>query len=209
MEKSRGYSMPLLTKQKREEMIWVLCLFPPMMAFLAVLEYRDVAPEGGMRGPMLILFLIFVGSLVLGYLTLLGSYFAQIHIVSEGVAVTIFGLTLWRFPAERIRLIIPARAVSKSTAIDKIALCDYSMEELTNRAHKSKPRLFRNSREFRTGEWADEYLSRRILRGLKPDFRLFFLWWDPERAEILRKMYPDAQWMDLTKDKIFDKQLIN
>jgi len=205
MEKNRGYSMPLLTNKK--EMKWTLILMPPLMAILAFIEYWDVASDGRLNGPLLILFLIFVGSLVLIYLGLLGSYLAWLHFVPEGVAVTIFGITIWRVPEKRIRLIAPARAVRKGTVIDKIALCDYSLEELTNHAYKSKPKLFRNSREFRTGEWADEYLSRRLFRSLKPDLRLFWIWWDPERAEALRSLYPDAQWMDLSKDRIFDKQL--
>lgn len=205
MEKNRGYSMPLLTNKK--EMKWALILMPPLIAILAFIEYRDAASEGGMNGPLLILFLIFVGSLVLIYLGLLGSYLAWLHFVSEGVAVTIFGITIWRVPEKRIRLIAPARAVRKGTVIDKIALCDYSLEELTNRAYKSKPKLFRNSREFRTGEWADDYLTRMTAYGLIPDRRIFLLRWDPERAEALRRLYPHAQWMDLTKDRIFDKQL--
>jgi hypothetical protein len=47
--------------------------------------------------------------------------------------------------------------------------------------------------------------SRNSIRYLDP--LIDWIWWDPERAEILRKLYPDAPWMDLTKDKYFDKQL--
>ena len=104
-------------------------------------------------------------------------------------------------------MITGARSVYRGSVIERIALCDYSLEELPAHAHKSKPNLFRISREFRSGEWADDYLTRMTAYGLILDRRIFLLRWDPDRAEILRKMYPDAQWMDLTKDKYFDKQL--
>ena len=43
------------------------------------------------------------------------------------------------------------------------------------------------------------------------NFMRDILWldWDPERLQILRQMYPDAQWLDCTQKKIFDAQLKN
>jgi hypothetical protein len=41
------------------------------------------------------------------------------------------------------------------------------------------------------------------------NFMRSILWldWDPERLMLLRQMYPDAMWLDCTRDKIFEKQL--
>lgn len=203
MEKNRGYSMPLLPNKR--DMWGALGLMILAVAWTIFIVCVTINEEWDGESLLLLLFGVSCSIVAAGYFLIFR--YAQLHFVPEGVAVTIFGLILKQVSKEKIRLITGARSVYKGSVIERIALCDYSLEELTAHAYKSKPKLFRNSREFRTGEWADDYLTRMTAYGLIPDRRIFLLRWDPERAEALRRLYPDAQWMDLTKDKIFDKQL--
>ena len=212
MENNRGWSMPLRPKQRQEELIWILCLMVPVCIAMGVLRYRKVMDDGVLNGPERLGNIAIAGFLVILFLCLLAELFMKLRFTPTGISVTLFGIILNHRSVARMKLIAPVRYRD----IDKIALCSYSLEELRERAYYAKPELFRNRREYREGEWAHEYLheqlhrmhgSRNSIRYLDP--MIDWLWWDPERAEILRKMYPDAQWMDLTKDKIFDKQLIN
>lgn len=203
MENNRGYSMPLMPSK---DDMWEGFLFALLLVLsAAIFTGMTINEEKNIASLSMCVFAGFLGVIAVAMFLVCG--FAKLHFVPKGVAITLFGITMKRFPVEKIRLITASQAIYRSRVMNRIALCDYSLEELTAHAHASKPKLFRNSREFRTGEWADEYLTRRLIHGLKPDRRLFWLWWDPERLEALRSMYPQAQWMDLTKDKIFDKQL--
>lgn len=203
MQQKRGYSMPLMPNKKDMWGAFVLTLLA--IFWVVFLSCTTITEEQDATSLLLWAFGVCWGIMAAGMFLISG--FAKLHLVPEGVAVTLFGITLKRVPVGKIRLITASRAVYRGRIIDKIALCNYSLEELTAHAYQSKPKLFRNNREFRTGEWADEYLSRRLIRGLIPDRRIFWLWWDAERLELLQQMYPQAQWLDMTKDKIFDKQL--
>lgn len=205
MRKNRGYSMPLLTDRKTAKQ--GLIILPAIFILMLAIEYKDLAPNGTSDTLALNFLIIMLTVFSILYLGTVVRYFAQLHMVPEGVAVTAFGLTLRRIPAEQIRLITAAHAVYKGKSIDKIVLCDYTLEELTERAYRSKPKMFRNSREFRVGEWANDYLTRILIHGSIPYRRIYLICWESERLQALRSLYPHAQWMDLTKDKYFDKQL--
>lgn len=205
MENSRGYSMPLMTKKAREHFHGLLIILIPATILAGFLKYRDFV-SGKLEDPFeqvkLCLYLAVFASV---YLSIAGMWFAKIHFVPEGIAVTLFGITLKRHPVSRIRLITAARYMDQ----DKIALCDYSLEELMARAYDVRPKPFRDSNQEWPEEWTYQYLRRKHTtgKGEIADHRIYWIWWDPERAEALRSLYPDAQWMDLSKDRIFDKQL--
>lgn len=204
MEKNRGHTMPLMPSKDDmwERFIFALTLIFGAAIFVGITinEEKDIAT--------LLLWMLAGCFSIVAVAMFLIYGFAKLHFTPENVSITLFGLTLKRFPAEKIRLITAVRAVPGKGAVRyRIALCDYSLEELTNHAYKATPKLLRNSREFRTGEWANDYLTKKVARGLIPDRRVFFLYWNPKRLETLRSLYPQIPWMDLTKDKIFDKQL--
>ena len=210
MEKSPSYSMPLKPKQRQKEQIWILCLMAAVAVVMGYMRYRKVMADGVLEGPERLGNYAIAGFFVILFLCLLEELFMKLRFTPAGISVTLFGIILNHRSVARMKLIAPVRYRDN----DRIALCSYTLEELRERAYYAKPELFRNRREYREGEWAHEYLheqlhrmhgSRNSIRYLDP--LIDWIWWDPERAEILRKMYPDAQWMDLTKDKYFDKQL--
>ena len=212
MEKNRGYSIPLRPKKRQEELIWILCLMVPVCVAMGILRYRKVMADGMLARPERLGNIAIAGFFVLLFLCLLVELFMKLRFTPEGISVTLFGIILNHRSVARMKLIAPVRYRD----IDRIALSSYSLEELRERAYYAKPELFRNRREYREGEWAHEYLHEQLhrmhgshnsIRYLDP--MIDWLWWDPERARLLRILYPDAQWMDLTKDKIFDKQLKN
>lgn len=205
MEKNHGYSMPLLTKKSMEVFRWLLIIMIPATILAGFLEYRDFL-SGKLKDPFeQVKAFLYIALLASVYLSIAGMWFAKIHFVPEGIAVTLFGITLKRRPVSRIRLITAARYQDQ----DKIALCDYSLEELMARAYDVRPKPFRDSKQEWPEEWAYQYLRRKhtIGKGEIADRRIYWIWWDPERIRALRKMYPQAQWVDLTKEKIFDAQL--
>ena len=210
MEKSPSYSMPLKPKQRQKEQIWILCLMAAAAVVMGYMRYRKVMADGVLEGPERLGNYAIAGFFVILFLCLLEELFMKLRFTPAGISVTLFGIILNHRSVARMKLIAPVRYRD----IEKIALCSYSLEELRERAYYAKPELFRNRREYREGEWAHEYLheqlhrmhgSRNSIRYLDP--LIDWLWWDPERARLLRILYPDAQWMDLTKDKYFDKQL--
>ena len=210
MEKSPSYSMPLKPKQRQKEQIWILCLMAAVAVVMGYMRYRKVMADGVLEGPERLGNYAIAGFFVILFLCLLAELFMKLCFTPAGISVTLFGIMLNHRSVARMKLIAPVRYRD----IEKIALCSYSLKELTEHAYYEKSELFRNKREYREGEWAHDYLLEQLYRmhGYRTKYRYLdplidWIWWDPERAEILRKMYPDAQWMDLTKDKYFDKQL--
>ena len=210
MEENRGCSMPLRPKKRQEEQISILCMMIVFCIIVGIMRYHEVMADGVLKSSERLVTILMAGFFVILFLCLLEELFMKLRFTPAGISVTLFGFILSHRSLARMKLISPVRYRD----IEKIALCSYSLEELRERAYYAKPELFRNRREYREGEWAHEYLheqlhrmhgSRNSIRYLDP--LIDWIWWDPERAEILRKMYPDAQWMDLTKDKYFDKQL--
>lgn len=202
-EQKRGFSMPLIPERAKKDMLWMWGALIVVTVAAGLLKYWEWI-SGELENPLdRVEAVLFMGMFVIIILGMAGASLAKLHFVPEGVAVTLFGITLKRRSAARIRLMTAVRYKD----VDRIALCSYSLKELTLRAYDAKPELFRNSREYREGEWAHEYLYNQLHRNLLPDPQIDWIQWDPERLQALRQMYPQAQWMDLTKDRIFDEQL--
>ena len=138
--------------------------------------------------------------------------FAVLHIVPEGIAVTLFGKTMRQFPAEEIRFLTAIPGNAASDRINRIAVCSQTLEELTELGYKTTPKAMRIAKPRWPGEFAESYLYHRSMTVPgEMNFMRSILWldWDPERLQILRQMYPEAQWLDCTQKKIFDVQLKN
>ncbi|MBR5125514.1 MAG: hypothetical protein IKU68_02140 [Oscillospiraceae bacterium] len=136
--------------------------------------------------------------------------FAVLHIVPEGIAITVFGRTLRKFPAEKIRFLTAVPGNAASDRINRIAVCDKTLEELTELGHQSTPKIMRIKNPRWPGEFAGSYLYHRSMTVPgEMNFMRPILWldWDPERLRILRRMYPNARWLDCTRDQRFEKQL--
>lgn len=138
---------------------------------------------------------------------------AKLHIAPEGMKIVLFGRMIHYFPAGRIWLItaIQHRGYRFSKGPELLAVCEYSLRELTALGIENTPKLFRSTRpELWEGEIAQAYLVKRGTASCRNLNRYGVLWWldwDPKRVEMLREMYPHAQWLDCTQDKRYDKQL--
>ena len=56
-------------------------------------------------------------------------------------------------------------------------------------------------------QWLNRYATAYYVRELNLTSRILWLDWAPDRLRLIRWMYPDAQWMDFTKEKSYEKQL--
>ena len=112
---------------------------------------------------------------------------------------------------EQIHLLAGVRGCyNKADHQDVIAVCTDSLEELTALGRQHTPKLLQNGEDRWHGETAAKYLYRRAtsLRGnLNLHKRILWLDWSSERLNLLREMYPQAQWLDCTEKKLFETQL--
>ena len=152
--------------------------------------------------PVLLMLILFSSNVL--------ELFAVLHIVPEGIAITLFGKTVRQFPAEEIRFLTAVPGNAASDRVNRIAVCDKTLEELTELGYKTTPKSMRIKNPRWPGEFAESYLYHRSMTVPgEMNFMRSILWldWDPERLMLLRQMYPDAMWLDCTRDKIFEKQL--
>ena len=202
---SRGYSLPyVVDRGVRIGTIIVMSICTVVSGFLFVWMIRP-----GIWYDWLICFLPVFLMLVLFSSNIL-ELFAVLHIVPEGIAITLFGKTVRRVPAEEIRFLIAIPGNAANDRVNRIAVCDKTLEELTELGYKTTPRSMRIAKPRWPGEFAESYLYHRSMTVPgEMNFMRSILWldWDPERLMLLRKMYPDAQWLDCTQKKIFEVQL--
>ena len=205
---SKGYTMPL-SVNKRKTLVEFVTFAAVLVALVFLYDLKAIDDGIGedlrrkMRAVYLIIMIPFVGI----YLV---RYFAMIHFVPQGIAVTLWGRTIRRLPAEQIRFVSAIQYTEKGTTYEKIAVCSYDQDELTALYKKKTPKMFQNSREIWFGEWAGAILIRRsgkLRVEFNMDSHILWLEWDCERLEALLKMYPNAQWLDCTQKKIFDERL--
>ena len=204
-ETGRGYSLPYaVDRGVRIGTILVMSVCTVACGLLFVWMIRP-----GIWYDWLICFLPVLLMLVLFSSNVL-ELFAVLHIVPEGIAITLFGKTVRQLPAEQIRFLTAVPGNAASDRVNRIAVCDKTLEELTCLGYKATPRSMRIAKPRWPGEFAESYLYHRSMTVPgEMNFMRSILWldWDPERLMLLRQMYPDAMWLDCTRDKIFEKQL--
>ena len=156
-------------------------------------------------------------TLVLCYVLVMeaGRGFAKLHIVPEGIAVTLFGKTLRQIPVEEMLFFGGFIGTRKGRYPKNIAVCTCSMETLAEKEEQKTDKMFRNSRT-RPG-WAEDMAKKYLLRcagdfrgqlGL-PNRDVLLLEWSPERLEMLMEMYPNVPWCDLSDKKKLDAERKN
>ena len=199
MEEKRGYDLPYAA----DPSVQIVSMVIGLICIGATVWF---AQSEGVQ--LLLVFVVLFLAIILYYA---GQLAARLHIVPEGIAVTLFGMTLRRLPAEEIRLIAAVRKYNtKANPHDVMAVCINTLEELTEFGKKHTPKLLQNGADLWLGETAAKYLWRRA-ESMKGDLNLHrhILWldWSPERLKLLLEMYPQAQWLDCTQKKLFDAQL--
>ena len=203
-EYRRGYDLPI-TEKKWE--FWLSLVIYPLFTLWLESQIRDMSLDGSvwlLRSFHLWLLLFVALEFI--------NCFGELHLVSEGIAITLFGKTLRRFPREKIRFLGGVRYSRKSREYRWICVCDRSMEELAEEQARKTPKMFQNSRT-RPG-WAEDmagkYLicyvaSMRRQLGL-PRKDILLIEWSPERLRMIQDMYPGVPWTDLTDKKVLDAE---
>jgi hypothetical protein len=85
--------------------------------------------------PVLLMLILFSSNVL--------ELFAVLHIVPEGIAITLFGKTVRQFPAEEIRFLTAVPGNAASDRVNRIAVCDKTLEELTELGYKTTPKSMR------------------------------------------------------------------
>ena len=204
-EYRRGYDLPVT-----ENKLQVLLLFVLEIVISAYI-WGDMVKSGCN------LFTCITGGaiiLILGYVLVmeLGRGFAKLHIVPEGIAVTLFGKTLRQVPREDIAFFGGFIGTKHSRFSKNLAVCTCSMEALAEKEEQKTDKMFRNART-RPG-WTEDMAKKYLLRcaasfrsglGL-PHRDILLIEWSPERLELLMEMYPGVPWCDLSDKKKLDAE---
>ena len=204
-ETRRGYELPLT-----ENKILVFLLMALEIVISAFL-WGDMVKSG------FALFTCFsCGAiiLILAYVLAmeLGRSFAKLHLVPEGIAVTLLGKTLRQIPREKIRFFGGFIGTRHCRYPKNLAVCTCSMEALAEKEEQKTDKMFRNART-RPG-WAEDMAKKYLLRCARsvrselgfPNRDILLIEWSPERLELLLEMYPGVPWCDLSDKKKLDAE---
>ena len=204
-EYRRGYDLPL-TMRKWE--FWLVLAVLPLLIFKIEDGLQDM---GGV-------FQWFMRLFHLPMVLLVASEFVQcfgkLHLVREGIAVTLFGKTLRQVPRENIRFLGGVSYRRKSREYKWICVCDRSMEELAEEQERKTPQMLRNART--RSDWAEDMAGKYLIRYVAsprcqfgiPRKDILLVEWSPERLELLLEMYPGVPWRDLSDKKKLDAERI-
>ena len=204
-EYRRGYDLPVT-----ENKLQVLLLFVLEIVISAYI-WGDMVKSG------FDLFTCFTGGaiiLILGYVLVmeLGRGFAKLHIVPEGIAVTLFGKTLRQIPREDIAFFGGFIGTKHSRFSKNLAVCTHSMEELAEEQERKTPQVLRNART--RSDWAEDMAGKYLIRYVAsprcqfgiPRKDILLVEWSPERLDMLMEMYPGVPWCDLSDKKKLDAE---
>ena len=204
-ETKRGYDLPL-TKEKWQ--FWTLLVLLPL--FLLAMEWRckNSGFGPGAMATVRCAYLLFLGPIVLEFI----NHFGKLHLVPEGIAITIFGRTIRRFPRENIRFLGGIAYARKSRAYKWICVCCRSRYLLAAEQENKTPKMFRDARTL--PGWEENMAGKYLRRYATSDARgmgimrkdILLIEWSPERLDMMLKMYPQAPWTDLTDGKVLDAE---
>lgn len=204
-ETRRGYDLPL--SMRRWE-FWVALAETPLIVGYMEWKGRELFTEAGIGWLLRLLELSWLLVIAVEFV----QFFGKLHLVPEGIAITVFGRTIHRFPREQIRFLGGVCHTHKGTAYPYICICARSMEELAEEQARKTPKLFQNART-RHG-WAEDMAGKYLLRYAASQLRQFGIYrrgillieWSPESLNRLQSLYPQVPWVDLTEKKILDAQ---
>lgn len=139
----------------------------------------------------------------------------RLHLVPEGAAVSLFGRTMARYPAESLNFIRWYADQSNGLRQQLLCLSKLTVEELA----ELRERKLRSNGYYASGVdhrkrhagWQNTFALEQIRRmnrlgGLLP-IRKQVLWLqdDPEVRELLKLAFPDAQWADFRRKDISER----
>ena len=201
----RGYDLPL-TKNKWQ--FWMVLAMTPLLICFFELGIRVAGMNGWdswlLRSVDILWFVVVAWEFV--------YRFGKLHLVTEGIAITVFGRTLRRFPRERIRFLGGVHDSYRGGICQWICVCARSMYELAEEQERRTPKMLRDGRAL--PGWT-ESMARKFLLSYANSLNralglqrkdLLLLEWSPERLQMLLDMYPGVPWTDLTENKALDAQ---
>lgn len=202
-ETRRGYDLSLVKHKGR---FWVILVVICLLVFNLEWGFRRDGSDAAWI--MRLMYPLLAVAVVLEFV----SDFSRLHLVPEGIAVTLFGKTLRRIPRQDIRLIGGFIGTKHSRFSKNLAVCTRSMEELAEEQERRSPKMLRNART-RPG-WTEDQVGQLLLRystSIRSQFGFFrkdilLIEWSPERLELLLQMYPGVPWVDLTEKKKLDAE---
>ena len=209
IETRRGYSTPLPANRKQR--LISLAVGAGVLALAYLLPYLpgEFFAEDSTEQMALRLSTPFILPIILWELMVC---LAKLHFVPEGIAITLGKWTVRRKPVNEIVLLAGVRYHWKNNTTDYIAVCGMGMEELAELQADKTPAIFQNSRSRAgwTEDMAGKYLNKKVHSAFgHVTGSILWIEWSAERLAMLRKLYPNTQWLDCTDKKIFDSQLTN
>lgn len=137
--------------------------------------------------------------------------FLMVHLVPEGIAVTLFGRELRLYPVEKMKLCVHRRGVD----FNWIAVSCLSCEQLVKRREERLRRGFFSKSgvdyKMHRPRWQDWFLQDQLKaesrKALLNPLQMDFLWMEFswERWGMLRTMYPEIL-AELSADKVYSSE---
>lgn len=201
----RGYELPLVRHKGR---FWVILVVMCLLVFNLEWGFRGDGSEAAWM--MRLIYPLLALAVALEFV----SDFSKLHLVHEGIAVTLFGKTLRQIPRQDLRFFGGFIGTKHSRFSKNLAVCTHSMEELAEEQERKTPKMLRNPRT-RPG-WTEDLVGQLLLRySTSPRSQFGFhrkdillIEWSPERLELLMEMYPGVPWCDLSDKKKLDAERI-
>ena len=204
-ELRRGYDLPLVAHKGR---FWIILVVMCLLVFNLEWGFRRGGSEAAWI--MRLIYPLLALAVVLEFI----SDFSKLHLVHEGIAVTLFGKTLRQIPRQDLRFFGGFIGTKHSRFSKNLAVCTHSMEELAEEQERKTPQMLRNART--RSDWAEDLAGQLLLRystSIRSQFGFFrrdilLIEWSPERLELLLEMYPGVPWCDLSDKKKLDAERI-
>ena len=202
-EYRRGYELPLVTHKGR---FWVILVVMCLLVFNLEWGFRRGGSEAAWI--MRLIYPLLALAVALEFV----SDFSKLHLVPEGIAVTLFGKTLRQIPRQDLRFFGGFIGTKHSRFSKNLAVCTHSMEALAEEQEGKTPQVLRNART-RPG-WAEDMAGKYLIRYVAsprcqfgiPRKDILLVEWSPERLELLLEMYPGVPWCDLSDKKKLDAE---
>ena len=172
----------------------------------AILTWLMVS-RGYSAAKMMPIALIYLAVALATWLPMALRCVAVLHLEPEGVRITAFGLTVRKYPLGKIRFVsaMACSGKNRTAGRSQILLSAYTFEELAKKG--GWQRGGEKPADECARQWLNRYAGAYYVRELNLTSRILWLDWAPDRLRLIRWLYPDAQWMDFTKEKSYEKQL--
>ena len=164
--------------------------------------------KGYTAAKMAPIIIFYAAVVLLTWLPMVLRCVAKLHLEPGAVRITAFGVTLRRCPLGKIRFIsaMECSGKNRTTTRSQILLCAHTFEELAKKGGWRDGSTGKPKAEF-ARNMLYRYLNAYYVRELNLTKDILWLDWAPDRIRLIRWLYPDAQWMDFSHNRVFEKQM--